>query len=114
MPTPEGQLKQQVTRHLKKMQREDEPIEFHKVHGNAMQRKGEPDVDIIFCGVAVKLELKAPGGKLTPLQRHRLARYRDCGALAACCETLDEVKHGLSVAQRLQFARYAGFNIDKE
>ena len=54
---------------------------FYKVHGNAHQRSGEPDITgaILYKGVWIhfKLEVKREGGKPSPLQIVRLRRWHD-------------------------------------
>lgn len=41
---------------------------------------GEPDLYGCYTGLAFVIEVKRPGGKLTPLQERRLKEWRDAGA----------------------------------
>lgn len=53
-----------------------------KVHGSQFGNAGEPDVDAVVCGRAVKLECKAPdGGKPTAVQMAALRRWQAAGAI---------------------------------
>lgn len=51
---------------------------------------GVPDLLILHQGRIHALELKAPGGRLTPSQRLVMERMRDCGASVAAAFSLDE------------------------
>jgi len=51
---------------------------------------GVPDLLILRGGELHALELKAPGGALTPSQRLVMERMRDCGAQVAVAKGLDE------------------------
>lgn len=51
---------------------------------------GVPDLLILKGGNLHALELKAPGGRLTPSQRLVLDRMKECGAHVAVAHGLDE------------------------
>ena len=53
-----------------------------KVHGGKMGRAGEPDIDAVVDGRAVKVEVKAPGRlhELKPIQEYRLQQWGAAGA----------------------------------
>lgn len=54
-----------------------------KVHGSQFGNAGEPDVDAVVHGRAVKLECKAPdGGRPTAVQMAALRRWQNAGAIA--------------------------------
>lgn len=64
-----------------------------KVHGEAFGTAGEPDVDAVVDGRAVKLEVKRPGGtKPTPLQARALDRWQDAGALCGVVRSVDDAR----------------------
>lgn len=64
-----------------------------KVHGSQFGNAGEPDVDAVCRGRAVKLECKAPdGGRPTPIQFGALKRWAKAGALAGWFTCLDHVR----------------------
>ena len=55
-------------------------------------RKGVPDrLVLAHEGVAVLVELKKPGGKLSALQGHTIARLREMRHAMFVCENFDEV-----------------------
>lgn len=64
------------------------------VHGNPLQRVGEPDIDgwIRMAGgvVHIKCEVKVPGNKPTPLQYRRLSNYRSAGYMSVWVTSLEE------------------------
>ena len=51
---------------------------------------GVPDLLILKAGQLHALELKAPGGRLTPSQRGIMERMMECGALVAVAHSIDE------------------------
>lgn len=51
---------------------------------------GVPDLLILHGGKMYALELKAPGGRLTPSQRLVMERMSECGATVAAVFALDE------------------------
>lgn len=64
-----------------------------KVHGSQFGNAGEPDVDAVHRGRAVKLECKAPdGGRPTPVQVGALKRWAKAGALTGWFTCLDHVR----------------------
>lgn len=87
-----------------------------KVHGSAMQRTGEPDIDGWLPGILIekldfmtewvpelppptkpvmlpihlKIESKQPGEWPTQLQAHRLKTYAQAGYCVGCAHSLEE------------------------
>lgn len=51
---------------------------------------GVPDLLILKSGNLHALELKAPGGRLTPSQRLVMDRMEECGAQVAVAHSIDE------------------------
>lgn len=66
-----------------------------KVMQSGYQR-GEPDIDAVVDGRAVKIEMKRLSNKPTPLQMARLRDWQDAGALAGWCYSVDEVRELLN------------------
>lgn len=64
-----------------------------KVHGSQFGNAGEPDVDAVVRGRAVKLECKAPdGGKPTAVQVGAMKRWAKAGALTGWFTNVDHVQ----------------------
>lgn len=91
--TPEGRITKKILDYLNGRER----TTAHKVHGSQYST-GEPDIDAVSRGRAVKLEVKVPGTeasirkRTTPLQRLRLRQYLDAGAIAAVVTSVEEVQ----------------------
>jgi hypothetical protein len=51
---------------------------------------GVPDILILKGGRLYALELKAPGGRLSPAQRLVGPRMEDCGAIISVAKSIDE------------------------
>lgn len=63
-----------------------------KLHGTVYGRAGTPDLLIVAGGRVALIEVKRPGGRLTPLQRRELARWSAAGAVTAVCRSAAEVE----------------------
>ena len=101
MKRPEQAIHQAVVAHLN-MRAEPKVFFWHTpnegkrgwvnaAHLKAMgMTAGVPDLLILKAGQLHALELKAPGGRLTPSQRGVIQRMIDCGAQAAVAHSIDE------------------------
>ncbi len=98
---PEQQIQQAVVAHLRlraepKVFFWSTPNEGKRGFVNAAALKasgmtaGVPDLLILKGGQLHALELKAPGGRLSPSQRGIAERMLECGALVAVAHSLDE------------------------
>lgn len=88
----EARLTAACVRELTKMKRAGEPVEWLKVHGSGMQRRGEPDLSITYHGRSVKAELKAPRGRPTKLQEYRMDQWRRAGAIVGTVHTVEDLR----------------------
>ncbi len=59
-----------------------------KVHGNAFQTSGIPDVDAIVHGRSVRIEVKRPGEVPTELQNRVMAELKRAGAFVTWTDNL--------------------------
>jgi hypothetical protein len=90
--TPEGKITEKILKYLNALPQ----CVARKVVASPMNRAGEPDIDCVLGGRAVKLEVKQPGTEhsiltaVTPLQRLRLLAYAEAGALVGVVTTVDE------------------------
>src|SRR5437879_5732759 len=101
MKRPEQQIHQAVVAHLN-MRAEPRVFFWHTpnegkrgwVNAAALKAMGMtagvPDLLILKAGQLHALELKAPGGRLTPSQRGIMERMIECGALVAVAHSIDE------------------------
>ena len=78
MANPETRLTKRIVDYLESRDRGH----CLKLHGNAYQRSGEPDVLYVEDGKAFFFEVKTATGKVRPLQTHRLEAWRKAGAVA--------------------------------
>ena len=91
---PETRIQKAIVKHLKKL-----GGHARKVHGSAYSA-GEPDIDACIAGRSVKLEVKVPGKKPTPLQLAVLRKWQKAGALAGWVTSLEDVDDLLSFRVR--------------
>jgi hypothetical protein len=102
--TPEGKVVRKLLDYANALPR----TTAHKVHGGPHTIPGEPDLDIVCNGRAVKVEVKQPGTEaaikraVTPSQRARLRQYDRAGAIVGVCTSVDELACVLFDAQHGQ------------
>jgi hypothetical protein len=72
-----------------------------KVHGHLGQRPGVPDVLACLRGRFVGIEVKRPGGRLSPRQIDELAAIVQAGGVALVADDVDQV---IAALQRLEGA----------
>lgn len=61
---------------------EEEGCYFIKTHGDRFSRIGTPDLIICCNGHFLGIELKAPNGKPSELQKHHIEEIKKAGGLA--------------------------------
>ena len=61
------------------------------VHGNPYQQVGVPDLLVGYQGRLYALEVKRPGGRLSPVQSKVIEEIRASGCIAARVESVEEV-----------------------
>lgn len=92
--TPEGKVVRKLLDYANALPR----TTAHKVHGGPHIIPGEPDLDIVCNGRAVKVEVKVPGTEhairkaVTPSQRARLRTYDRAGAIVGVVTSVDELR----------------------
>lgn len=71
-----------------------------KLHGSAYQEAGTPDILCVSWGVPFLLEVKMPGEKPEPIQRHRMRQWCEAGAgsgvVSSVEEAVDVVTNGVA------------------
>lgn len=97
MKGPETRLRKRIVKALTEWYPEGY---FRKIHGNAFQNIGVPDLLCCIDGRFFGLEIKNPGKHATPAQMLEMEKIRKAHGLAAEIDSvqgaLDFVKGGLS------------------
>ena len=86
---PEKDIVAAIRRYLATL---GEDVFFWKEHGGAYGTSGVPDIICCYRGRFLGLEVKQPGGRLTPLQERTLARINAAGGIARRVEGVEDVK----------------------
>ena len=86
---PEKDIVAAIRRYLSTL---GEDVFFWKEHGGAYGTSGVPDIICCYRGRFLGLEVKRPGGRLTPLQKRTLARINAAGGIARRVENVEDVK----------------------
>lgn len=81
-----------------------------RTHQAGRTKSGIPDIFIVFYGLAVFVEAKAPGGKATKIQLRRIDELRVAGATAIVATTVEEVRDALVQAYQEKF--FAAFTME--
>lgn len=87
----EARLKNKVQAYLKRLQPRHK-LWFYKVHGSGRQKMGIPDLCIIFYGVPIYIELKAPGEEATRIQLQRMKEIEAAGGYCAVADNVERVR----------------------
>lgn len=91
----ESSIAQAIIKYIRKLPRSH----AEKTHGSTF-KSGQPDIDAVIAGRAVKLEVKRPGNDATPLQRRILETWASAGCVTGVVTSVEDVKalfksHGL-------------------
>lgn len=96
--TTESKLLDDILKYLKELGRQGVPIWWTKLRGlPGRQVAGLPDLWIVCCGKTIVVEAKAPGGKATRLQMHRLLQIGQAGGVAVVARSVDDVRNALDL-----------------
>lgn len=93
--TPEGRLKEAVTKRLTALARFDRTLVWRKRHGSPMGLSGDPDIYGLWAGIHFEIELKAPGKNPTALQQFRRDEWMRAGARCFTVHSLQELHEAL-------------------
>ena len=63
-----------------------------KIHGGMYGNAGEPDIDCVYKGRAIKIEVKRKGNKPSKIQEIVLDQWSRAGALSAWVTDVEQVK----------------------
>lgn len=97
MKTPETILKDSVIKYLTESR-----IWFRRYQA-AYNANGLPDLDFLYKGVYVGLELKAPKGTPTELQLRKLKSINENGGIGIIVRDLEDVKDVITFIDKISF-----------
>lgn len=97
MKTPETILKDSVIKYLTESR-----IWFRRYQA-AYNANGLPDLDFLYKGVYVGLELKAPKGTPTELQLRKLKSINENGGIGIIVRDLEDVKNVINFIDKISF-----------
>ena len=85
---------------------EEEGCYFIKTHGDRFSRIGTPDLIICCNGHFLGIELKAPNGKPSELQKHHIEEIKKAGGLAAVLypKDFESFKHDIKELKKCKFS----------
>jgi VRR-NUC domain. len=65
---------------------------YMKVHGSAFQKAGVPDLIACIGGRFVGIEVKRPGGRVSPLQKLNIEEIQRSGGVAFVAYSVEDVQ----------------------
>lgn len=90
--TPEKRVQTPILRYLKRLQDEGKPVFFERRQaGGASYKMGIPDIYAVIAGKHLEIEVKAPGGKMSPMQEHWRDKFKSLGIAWICTDKLQDV-----------------------
>lgn len=91
--TPEKKVQNGILNYFKKLEEAGKPIFYQRRQaGGFNYRMGIPDLYAVYDGRHVEIEVKQPGGELSPLQEKFRDKCKRLNILWMCAESLEEVK----------------------
>src|SRR5690606_7265756 len=90
MPVSEKTIENRIKRYLDSI-----GAWYLKVHGSAYQRSGVPDIIACVNGKFVGIEVKKPGGIVSPLQKAKIKKIQKAGGIAFVVYSFEEAKQHL-------------------
>lgn len=85
-------LEKKIENKIKEYLKTIKDLFFFKEHGGMYGTAGVPDIIICFRGKFIGLEVKAPDGKLTPLQDATIRKIKASGGIAEVVRSIDDAK----------------------
>ena len=79
---------------------------YEKRWGSAYSGAGWPDMHIVACGISIEIELKAPNGRASELQKQKLSQIADAGCIGFIAKPSDfeNIKALVGLAKTLNVA----------
>ena len=90
----ESVIQRQIIRHLRSM-----GAWVFNVHGSPFQQVGTPDLLGGYKGRFYAMEVKRPGGRLTPVQAKVIEEIKSSGSVAGRVESIEEAMKLLEVTE---------------
>ena len=90
----ESVIQRQIIKHLRSM-----GAWVFNVHGSPFQQVGTPDLLVAYQGRFYAMEVKRPGGVLTPVQAKVIEEIKSSGSVAGRVESVEEAMKLLEVAE---------------
>lgn len=88
--TIEKHIENQIKRYLDRL-----GVWYMKVHGSMYQKSGVPDILVCVNGRFVGIEVKRPGGIVSPLQQLNIDDIHKSGGVAFVAYSVDDVRKQL-------------------
>lgn len=87
MRGPETRLRKRI---VKALEEKYPDAYIRKIHGNAFQNIGVPDLLCCFDGTLVGMEIKNPGKVATPAQLLEISKIKKAKGIAGVVTTIEE------------------------
>ena len=88
---PETRLRAQIVKMLNALPQ----CYVVKYHGSMYGQAGVPDLLICLRGRFIAMEIKAPGGKVTPLQESNITQINNAGGAAYIVRSVEDAQQAV-------------------
>lgn len=89
--TPEKRVQNSIINYLKKMKKEGKPVYVERRQAGGFSYKmGIADVYTVIDGFHIEIEVKAPGGKLRPMQEKWKQQCEENNIFYICSDNVDD------------------------
>ena len=100
--TPETRVKSTIMDYLLKLKKDGAPIFYDRRQaGSFNYKKGIPDIYVVYYGIHIEVEVKAPGGHLSTMQEKYRDVFKKLGIRWICVENVEELKKHLEHIERI-------------
>lgn len=91
--TPEKRVQNEILKYLKQLKDNDKPIFYERRQaGGYSYKMGIPDIYVVYNGIHIEIEVKAPGGHLSVMQEKFRDRCKQLNINWVCVESIEELK----------------------
>lgn len=91
--TPEKRVQNEILNYFKKLKDAGKPIFYERRQAGGFSYKmGIPDVYAVYNGQHIEVEVKRPGGQMSPMQEKFRDMCKRINILWMCADSVEQVK----------------------
>lgn len=100
--TPEKMIQSKIIAYLSKLADEGHPIFYERRQaGGFSYKKGLPDIYVVYNGKHIEVEVKQPGGQLSPMQETWARLFKQLGIIHYVADDVEKFKQFMNEIMKL-------------